>query len=597
MNDNEIPQLAYRYPMNSSIYLSFLVSGAVATQISYFYRNITIKNETSGSTLLFDDFQNKTVNPSLSIGGASVWSYAGGFTSQIRVPDYSGSVNSYLGGCSPYLDGSCDVPFTLYSSAIGSMSISAMNDVYDSQTYLPGVNSSQNAPFWVSVNSTQDITDVNATLIWNGVKYYPDSKSKSGNLWTFAKSIAIPSAPSSVPFQWNFTYKNATSTYTQNFTLLSESVTTNSLYNCTGGNTTIMLTGQSEEDWSPINYSMQANFIYGQSPSSLYSNFSFSYSGNSTYYVCLSPNTTSIYANAVIKYWNDSTAPRYYYLNGIALSSSQQNISLYMSNSSVSTQYLVQDNFGIAQIGEVIQAQRYFISNGTYINVVEGQTDANGYAYMNIVPSQWYIYLILKNGAVIKQFSPMYLNISQITLSVSQNLLSQSLSWYGGISYGAAYSTATHSLTCTIADSTGQMSYAMLNATQYSLNGSSSICSAQTTNPSTTLACSLPAGNYTFSYICSGMVGGQWWTFAQGAQASGGPVASRFGMAGLIAAFMLIMVLFFVGLHNPVVSIALGVSGLGISYFLGLINMTATSMISLAMIVCAGVIIAYRMKT
>ena len=57
------------------------------------------------------------------------------------------------------------------------------------------------------------------------------------------------------------------------------------------------------------------------------------------------------------------------------------------------------------------------------------------------------------------------------------------------------------------------------------------------------------------------------------------------------------VILFLIGLWNPVVSLILGITGLYVGFFTGLFNTTVMTPVSLMFVVTIAVVIAFKMRT
>jgi hypothetical protein len=539
-------------------------------------------------------------NPSLSIVN-QIWNYTGAYSDNQQTNDFTTEVQTYLKSCIPYVDNSCDVPFTVHSDSAGIMQINLNTTItYDTQTYDSSVYEGQNSNFWVQVNSTNDITDVNGYLEYNGTSYPADSESQAGTYWAFNKLLTIPSvaADENVSFYWNFSYTNATGTYEQYFSSNTQLVQNlNILNNCTGGNITLNITTFDEETKEPIinNLDMDMTYTYGSTTNT----FTNSFTGNSTYLICL--NTTSVIADATIKYWNTSYTTRFYYLQSMNLSNTVSYVNLYLSNQATSIQYFVTNELILGQSGMLIEAERYFIGTGSYPLVAEGLTDSNGYAYINLKNNEWYKYILVKNGEIVKVFDKMYLNQTSYTLQYSSIEGTPYFNYYNSIAYSdpCPFNNITNTYSCTITDTSGKMlnSYLIVKNKGTGLT----VCNANSSSPSVTLTCTLPNVNGTYSYDFIGKFSGSqtWYSFSKGIVSLPfvQETVSRFGLTGLIAGFMLVLACFFIGLFNPVISIILGLGGLSGGYLLGLFNTTNNSLQILIAIWVMGVFIAYKMKS
>lgn len=488
--------------------------------------------------------------------GAAIYNWTANISDQTNYTSYYAGSQLNVTKANPYLNITLNTTNYVVDGAI--VNVSCLYPVYNNAVELGAMGLYNDTAFFGS-NSTGIITGVF------------DTTGLAGTTETFS----------------------CNSSATANFTA---GAATNVTLTITSGNS-LLANIYDEETWAAVVADLEIDLYYGAANESFHYNNSFA--GLSSYNIAL-PNTTgagSVYANGTIKYSNSSYTTRYYYLYNYTVSNVTTTLYLYLSNATSPVQYLVQNEFGIPWNRIQIQSQRYFIDNGTYINVVEGETDVNGYAYMNAVPNTWYKYLLVKNGVTLKTFDAMYLNTSQVILPYTSDLTTNYLRWWSGLSYQAYYNKTTRVLTCTVSDSSGLLTLTELYATKYNFSGSYSLCANSSASSSVTLTCTAPAGNYSMDWACYGTMSGERWILGHGSVQTGGATASRFGNTGLIASWFLITVLFFVGLWNPVVSVVFGVSGLGIAMLTGFISVTENWITALVFIAIAGAVIVYKMRT
>jgi hypothetical protein len=520
--------------------------------------NIIVDYVVVNDTTIVDTFNstNYSINPYLDVAndGDAQWSYSGQFNQlNNQTSDFSSEINSYLKNCYPYIDGTCDVPFVLHSDSAGIMQIKLNATItYDSQTFETPVYEGQTSNFWVKVNSTSDISNVNAWLVYNGTSYAYTTKSQSSSYWIFTKSLTIPtvSADSNISFYWNFTYSNATGTYAQNFSSNNQTVYQLKLINCTSGNITLNFTAYDENSKALINYKMDATLTYWPSGKPFTKNFSYSYTGNNTYFVCIAPSTATLYADADIKYWNDSYSTRYYYLQNATLTNSTQNIKLYLLNSSESTliTMIVKDQVENPVGNEIVLAQKQEIGTGTYTQVSEAKSDFSGYAYTYLKLHENYKFFLTKNGIVQREFEPMQLESSTLTFYVSQIDTPEYFSYYNNVA--TSCTNISNILTCSWVDTSGLTADMNFYVGKIDQVGETTVCDNTSSGSSGTFVCDLSSGG-NFRYILKGTYHSNPITYVWQSGYIGGASVVDFGVVGLVLTLLIVMFVAYMT-HNDV---------------------------------------------
>jgi hypothetical protein len=546
-------------------------------------------------------------NPYLDVSGDgdTQWSFSGNFNqTNNQTSDFSSEINSYLKTCYPYVDGTCDVPLKLHSDSAGIMQIRLNATItYDSQTFDSSVYEGQNSNFWIKVNSTSDIQNVNAWLVWNNTSYSYSTKQQDGSYWTFTKSLTIPSvnADTNISFYWNFTYSNATNTYAQNFSSHNQTVYRLSITNCTSGNFTLNFTGYNEKTKALMNYNMDATLTYWPLGKPFTKNFSYSYTGNNTYYFCIYPSNAILYADADMKYWNDSFSTRYYYLQNATLTNSTSNINLYLLPTSNSTLIAINvlDEIGNPVSNVIVQALKQEIGTGIYILVAEGKSDFSGYAYPYLELHQNYKFILTQNGVVLKEYQPMQLETTSLELRISTAQIPHYFSYYDKVATSCSYNNATNVLTCVFIDTSGmtmRMNFTVLRLGQ---TGYLNQCSDSSTGSSGTFVCTL-SSNSSYKYAMVGYYSGSATTSYTWQSGFINLVTAgvTFGVIGLIIALIIVGTLPFVGLYDMRVSIVLTAFGMIFSIVTGLIRFTsADQMAMIFSIAIVSGIVVWKVKT
>ena len=545
-------------------------------------------------------------NPYLDVSGNgdSQWSFSGDFNqTNNQTSDFSSEINSYLKNCYPYVDGTCDVPIILHSDSVGIMQIKLNATLtYDTETFETPVYEGQNSTFWIKVNSTSDITDVNAWLIWNGTSYAYTTKQQSGSYWTFTRVLTIPAIGNNdinASFYWNFTYTNATSTYPQNFSSKNQTVNVLKLFNCTGGNITLNFTGYNEETTSLINYSMDSTFTYWVAGKSFTKNFSYEYRNNNTYFVCIAPPSVTIYSDATIKYWQTNYSTRYYYLLNATLDNATDSIKLYLLNDSNSTliTFRVFDEVENPKEDVLILIQRQYVGTGTFIQLTEIKTDFDGYAYTYLKLHETYKFYLIQNGVVVREYTPMQLETTSLEFHVSTATIPEYFSYYDKVVTSCSFSNSTNKLTCNYIDTSGLTMNMTLKVIRMGIAGDVEHCINYSTSSSGTFECQLTT-NTSYRYSLTGTYYSDPTSFLwQSGWLNLSQQAVAFGAIGLLLSLIIVGILSFSAHWDVRIAIILTTFGMIFCVFIGLIGFGAESMGMILTIALLGGIVAYKIQT
>lgn len=544
------------------------------------------------------------INPSLDVAndGDNQWSFSGNFNqTNNQTSDFSSEINSYLKNCYPYTDGTCDVPFILHSDSAGIMQVKLNATItYDSQTFDSSVYEGQTSNFWVKVNSTPDISNVNAWLVYNGTSYAYTTKSQSGSYWTFTKTLTIPSvnADANISFYWNFTYSNATSTYAQNFSSNNQTVYVLSIYNCSSGNVSLNFTGYNEETNASMNYDIEATFTYWIS-SAFSKNMSFKLNNSNNYLVCIAPSNAVIYSNATIKYSNSTFSTRYYYLQSTTLTNSTSNIKLYLlSNTSSSLITItVYDELNNPKSDIVIQAMKQNVGLGTYTLVAEGKSDFSGLSYIYLKLHEIYKFLLMEDGVILREYEPMQLETTTLEFHVSTADVPEYFSYYDKVATSCSFNNASKVLTCTYADTSGLTMDMLFNVTRIGIVGETSQCTLSSSSPSGSFTCTL-SGNYTYKYNLVGKYYSNPLTYLWQSgfiDMIGGGVS--FGAVGLFLALILVCFLPLTARYDIRIAVILTAFGIIFSIVAGLIRLQVDQMAVIFSVALISGAVAWRIKS
>lgn len=469
---------------------------------------------------------------------------------------------------------------------------------------------------------TPNITGSNVAGVSNAILNYSGTLipmttltplEKSGtDVFAFNKTYTLPAqisnAVQNVSFMAEVTFDNGTvRNYTSAITSLN--VSTLTMTNCTtAGNQTINFTIYDESKPTtkvPSSFEILLNYS-AESTKTYTKQFGYNGTGLSTYAFCLNSNS-SLYLDGVMQYSNDTNgySPRNYYIESLHTTVPYA-INLYLLNQSDTLSKLsVIDPSTNYVSGVLLNIQRYYISEGTYITVAEAKTDSSGTAITYLRPNDvFYQVIASQDGTVSKVFSPqkfvtdssgVIIDTYQLGTTISSdyfNYLSN------GFAYSCTYTTATTILRCVTADLTGITRTTSLKVYQANLiSGTNQICGSTASSASAVLTCNLTqsastTANQTFNYVLSV-------TASSGTEITllsdyiNLNTLPAYGIDGLVFALFMFLLLVMIGSFNPVVSIVMGVVALLVTMALGFIAIPMSAIMSLIAVVA---ILVWKMQ-
>lgn len=368
---------------------------------------------------------------------------------------------------------------------------------------------------------------------------------------------------------------------------------------CTKGEKVLEFTIKAEEDPLDLitaDLEMAFETWYEDTDDMTYYNFSLS--GSDTYQVCIYPNGTKLYANAMMEYSEDVnyTARQYYMVNTTLSGSSYDAIDLYLLNDTLSdliTIY-VQNPEGISQDDVMIKGQRLYLGENIYRTVVMGRTNFDGHdsIYMRLNDA-FYRFVLEKDGEILRVFDPFKITDTNLILKTSPIGYGQWFSYINDFGWYCSHNDVTNITSCTYSDTGGNSQEICLLVKQEDLFNYTTICDYCETSTSGTLYCDLGDTKdniylYTLTVVfdeTSYVLEHGYLDFTS---------STTWGLMGVLVALMLFITCTFIGIRSPTSAMALAVVSLFISSTFGFIDIAVGSILGIAVV---AAIIIYRMSS
>lgn len=276
-----------------------------------------------------------------------------------------------------------------------------------------------------------------------------------------------------------------------------------------------------------------------------------------------------------------------------------QNITLYLLHDSLADQvkFSVLDATNTPVQGIYIRAKKEAVAGLSYQQVAETISDFEGNGYMWLELNKIYVFDLVRDGVVIRSFSPMTLANTEVIFHISTSTMPEYFSYIHNVASDCDLDNVTYLLTCSWNDTSSLNSTMNFRVTQHTIAGDLLLCNNLTSADSGSFQCDL-AGNSSYSYELVGTYYSSPKNFLwQAGEISTILSQNLFGGMGILLAFLICGMLPLMVLYDVRIALIMNVVGQVICLFIGLIyggTQTATLMILAAAV--SGLVV-YKIKT
>lgn len=332
-----------------------------------------------------------------------VWNYTGAYSNEEIASSFESYVNSYLDTCT-FVDGYCNVPFIIHSGTQGILEL----DVSNTFTYIPAVYDYDYTDsviegdvdtFSLNVDTNSNVTDMNATLIYNGTEYTAVTKSNVGQIYNFTYDLTIPSVSSdtNITFWWNATYEYNSTIYEDQLDSANQTIQDYGISVC-GSNPYLNFTFWDLATGDPLNVSTVTGTAwseYGDAVTSV------AISETDTYNVslCVDPSIYDYTINASLAVTGNSSykvSNVYYPPTLLSNSTTEEKVYLILTADGWYVRFHVQDGLGSVITGALVSASVFY--DGEYHLATSGYTDDSGTATLFLDPDLSYYIVTTASG-------------------------------------------------------------------------------------------------------------------------------------------------------------------------------------------------------
>ena len=384
--------------------------------------------------------------------------------------------------------------------------------------------------------------------------------------------------------------------------------------NATANQTIFNFTVRDEESNVSVNFSMDATFWLWNSGRTINTTYSANWTNVLYAEACIYPNWAAGVIDSFQNYYStvNGTSQRSEFLWNVSVSNaSTLNYTLFALAASITNQtiFSVQDQTGLKVDAAIVKVLRYFPATNQYVNVAELITDfeGKGTTYLR-VPDTYYRFVVEKNGVTLLFSSPSIITCVNepycppYSVALVTNPFDVAGYWkvVSSVAVSCSLTEATRYYTCLVGDPNSVLASVNLLVTQATDLNESVVCNLTETTFPAVLPC----------YLGANLTGNVYWAWLQGRSVDDNSLVLldptpfdfrelmfTWGLAGVLAAMMIVVTMYFLGSFNPSVAIVAAYVGLVASWMLNLIPL-GTSGIEL--IIGVGVVVgllAWKMRT
>jgi len=464
-------------------------------------------------------------------------------------------------------------------------------------SYSSPVLELQNQTITLIINTTSKVSSTTASLTWDDT-----SKSVTKTVYAsytlFSSTFLTPkmNATRNATINWDFnvTHVNgSTASLEHNDTQL---VIIIGIDNCsTYSMMAVNITIRDESNNSP-----EIGFIDGYFQAWIddigeYRNFNLSWSGSSTYGICINPNSSTYIASAQMGYGAGGYETKTYYFINTSLNNVTDTLDLYLTlNTTVITLTVTDQNDNPVE-DAYIYILSYDLPTDSYLTTEIVNTDFNGQALAEMIMyTQWYKFIIIYDGETVLETTET--KILSTSLNFRINLLENYFTNYDivqDITCSIGFNTVTNNFNYVFNDPSGNTVSATLIIKRVGPFSETIVNQSTLSSSGGTILLHVTPSNHTFLATGSVLIDGVEYACGIPYSHDFASTITDWGTEGLFLAVLIILVLVLVGIWNPIVAIFLMIIGVVFTVILG--NFYLSIPILISFIVIGGVAM-YRLN-
>jgi len=409
--------------------------------------------------------------------------------------EYSPGVNSI------FIFGNDTFGFETNSSQSWNVNFLETNRIYQNNTL-----ETSGETFKILFDIDSSITSSSANL-----NYYNDtyisSVSSSGLLLNFTNNIDIPSNLSgNIPFNWTINFSNSTGTYSFNTTSSNQTIGDINITIC-GVNDSAQLifeTYSATNSSQVLNATFQSSWeIKDASGDSVVTseNYEDLTEENSSWYFCISPNSTGYTVSADILVDATNYTQTSHYIVNADYNGTGTAVPIYLiaDDEATLTELIIKDLDNSPVGGVYTTVQRYDVGTDTYYNVAMARSDSSGsdLLYLDWYDT-WYRFIGSKSGSIVFSVGPEKISDTPKIIKYG-DVGGSDYEKFRDVEYSLTFNEDTDNFILSFTDTSGLISSSCLRVIKRNATKDYSICDICETSNSATLYCNIAGwGNGTF---------------------------------------------------------------------------------------------------
>lgn len=458
------------------------------------------------------------------------------------------------------------------------------------------------------VGTASNLSNPYATLVvTNWVNSTSGLATYSAGTWT--ANITAPTITTSP------TLVNATSsmsitfdgvTQVRNSTNYTISIYKLALGNCTSGVPFINFTFLDEETQASINATMQGAFTIWNPTRTINYSLNTSWTDAPVDPLCIEPAWATVSVDSFQTYQGTPYPQRAYFLYNATATNATQIINLYLLNTTYAKQidFTILDDVNNRISDVVIQAQRYYVANNSYVTVAEALSDYYGNAQTYLrATDEYYRFVLLNHSNILNTQTPMIITCPSgsvcppypITLRIQYAQLPDYYRTLGHLAYNCSLNITGGLVACTVADTSGVHQHFQLVVNEMLAITWNTSCSTSCFSSGCTLICSV--GNLTNKIFRYDLYGHSDPTWLYGELIQGNVTTNVWGLTGIFLSILIILTAFFLGAYNPSVAIAATVFAVALCWMMGILPLGASAITIILGLAVVGLVVIYQSGT
>jgi len=375
--------------------------------------------------------------------------------------------------------------------------------------------------------------------------------------------------------------------------------------NCSSGNFALNFTGKDEETGNDLDdIDFDAAFTLESAWDALLYNFGLS--GDNNYSLCLDPAGIDVNLTGFVEYDSTNSSysfPRqYYFYDAIINGDSTTSIDLFQLDDEFASPITFTAIRGASTIEDVIiHVQRYDPGTGIYTLSAMGETNNNGQDIIYLrMTDAWYRILAYEDGVLVFTGDPEHILDSTYTIQLTGGMDGMSDYWdnwnsLDSINYNLNWNESGNNYISLTADDGSGVSTAMcLKVEKWSmLEGMEELYYNCESSASVTMSYEITDFDAFYNAKFIAYFDGGWRLLDTEEVSLSSNLSNLIGKDGIIYALLLIGILAFIGLWNPVAAVILTMFGLIVAFMIGLISVPWVALIG---ILIAGGIILFKIR-